>query len=112
MRITLGLLAGAAMLAPAAAGRQLLQGGGGAAGSTMTTGPGGGIIGVGGAAGSLMTQMMQALNAGELMEFLVFDQLKSAFLVQVRHARHDAHRVHCRRCCLLTRSTAGVHHCD
>jgi hypothetical protein len=62
------------------AARTLLQGGGGGLGSSMTVGPGGQLIGA--AAGSLMSQMMTAMQAGELLEFLVFDQLQSAFLVQ------------------------------
>ena len=72
----------AAMLRRGGAARTLLQGGGGGLGSSMTVGPGGQLIGAGGAAGSFISQMMSAMQAGELMEFLVFDELKSAFLVQ------------------------------
>ena len=72
----------AAMLPHICAARTLLQGGGGGLGSSMTVGPGGQLIGAGGAAGSFISQMMNAMQAGELLEFLVFDELKSAFLVQ------------------------------
>lgn len=77
-----GNICEARTLPQGAAARNLLQGGGGGLGSSMTVGPGGQLIGAGGAAGSMFSQIMTAMQAGDLMEFLVFDQLKSAFLVK------------------------------
>lgn len=82
MRMVALAMAATALHPRSCAARHLLQGGGGGLGSSMTIGPGGQLIGVGGAAGSFISQMMTAMQAGDLMEFLVFDQLKSAFLVK------------------------------
>jgi hypothetical protein len=88
-------LAAAALLSDSAHARRLLQGGG----STGSTTPGGVPIGANGAAGGFMSQMMMAMNAGTLLEMLVFDKLQSAFLVKARAHDETIDDVVCARAC-------------
>ena len=85
----LAALAAAALLAAPSHARRLLSGGG-HGGSLLFT-PAGELIGAAEEAGTFFNQVMTAMGAGTLMEFLVFDKLQSAFLTQ---ARRPAQRVH------------------
>ena len=84
----LAALAAAALLAAPSHARRLLSGGG-LGGSLLFT-PAGELVGAAAEAGVFFNQVLTAMGAGTLMEFLVFDKLQSAFLTQ---ARRPAQRV-------------------